>query len=355
MTSSRSDSPPRPGATRTASTICSVAATPTSAEISASSSASTVSTSIGRLRCAGLVGAADDLVEPLDELLLGPRQRLLDLVEETHDRSPERVRIRFPHAGGAQHAGALDRFARRDVRPSSTAAIWAAIGSSMPWRAPSASAAPVVRTPSATMCISARISRSGRPRPSSMPTWRLRLRSPVQVSTRSPRPLRPASVSRRPPSAHASREISDEAARDERRHRVVPEAEAFDDAGGNRDDVLQRAADLDAGHVVAGVEAQRRALQAAPARAPPPPGSAEARPRPPSAARARLRRAKLGPESTTTGWPPPVSSAHHLRHAVAASRVLEPLRRADDDRAAAEAEDGAARTTARSRATGPRR
>ena len=79
-----------------------------------------------------------------------------------------------------------------------------------------------------------------------MPTWRLRLRSPVQVSTRSPRPLSPASVSRRPPSAHASREISARPRVISAAMRVVPEAEPFDDAGGNRDDVLQRAADLDA-------------------------------------------------------------------------------------------------------------
>ena len=41
-----------------------------------------------------------------------------------------------------------------------------------------------------------------------MPTVRLRLSEPVQVSTRSPSPERPASVSRRAPHATASRVIS---------------------------------------------------------------------------------------------------------------------------------------------------
>ena len=54
----------------------------------------------------------------------------------------------------------------------------------------------------------ARISSSDRPRASSEPTWRLRLSVPVHVSTRSPRPLRPDSVSRWPPAAHASRVTS---------------------------------------------------------------------------------------------------------------------------------------------------
>ena len=47
------------------------------------------------------------------------------------------ARCRRPISASTASAG--------DVRPSSTAAICAAIGSSMPCRAPSASAAPVVR------------------------------------------------------------------------------------------------------------------------------------------------------------------------------------------------------------------
>jgi hypothetical protein len=47
-----------------------------------------------------------------------------------------------------------------------------------------------------------------RPWPSAWPTVRLRLSEPVQVSTRSPTPERPARVSRRPPQATARRVIS---------------------------------------------------------------------------------------------------------------------------------------------------
>ena len=131
----------------TAAMIRSVAATPMSAEISSSSSASIVSTSIGRDAPLGLVGAADDLVEALDDLLLGAREAFADPAEETHHgilsgrglRPCMRLRFR---ALRPQHQR-LDR--RADVRrPSSTAAICVAIGSSTPWRAPSASAAPVV-------------------------------------------------------------------------------------------------------------------------------------------------------------------------------------------------------------------
>ena len=208
---------PRAAALATASTIRSVAATPTSAEISSSSSASIVSTSTGRLRCVGLVGAADDLVEPLDDLLLRARERLLDLVEKTH-ASPAILALRLPPA--ARRSISASTASRGDrSRPSSTAAICAAIGSSTPWRAPSASAAPVVRTPSATIFMLATGCRAASGRaPSSMPTWRLRLRSPVHVSTRSPRPLRPGE--RLAPAARGARQPRDlgQAARDQRGH-----------------------------------------------------------------------------------------------------------------------------------------
>ena len=48
-------------------------------------------------------------------------------------------------------------------------------------------------------------------------------------------------------------------ARDERGARVVAESNAFDDAGGDGHDVLERAAQLDADHVVVGVDAEGRA------------------------------------------------------------------------------------------------
>ena len=122
--------------------------------------------------------------------------------------------------------------------------------------------------------------------------------SPVQVSTRSPSPASPASVSRCAAERHRQPREFGQAARDERGQRVMAEAEAFDHARRNRDDVLQRAADLDADHVAAAVEAQRRrselrlhGLDDRPAN--------RRRPPPRSAAPAPVRCAKLGPDNTT--------------------------------------------------------
>ena len=47
-----------------------------------------------------------------------------------------------------------------------------------------------------------------------------------------------------------------ETARDQRRHRIVAEAEAIANAGSDGDDVLQRAAQLHADHVVVGIDAK---------------------------------------------------------------------------------------------------
>src|SRR5438093_393737 len=47
-----------------------------------------------------------------------------------------------------------------------------------------------------------------------------------------------------------------EAARDERRQRVVSESQTFDDAGGDRDDVLERAANLHADHILDTIESK---------------------------------------------------------------------------------------------------
>ena len=63
------------------------------------------------------------------------------------------------------------------------------------------------------------------------------------------------------PSATPSRVISCKPARDERGARVVAEANAFDDAGRDGHDVLERTAKLDADHVVVRVDAKRRAAQ----------------------------------------------------------------------------------------------
>ena len=49
--------------------------------------------------------------------------------------------------------------------------------------------------------------------------------------------------------------------RDQRGERVMPEAQTFDHASGDGDDVFHRAADFDANHVVASVEAKVRATK----------------------------------------------------------------------------------------------
>ena len=110
---------------------------------------------------------------------------------------------------------------------------------------------------------------SASPCASSRPTRRLRDRSPVAVSTRSPRPDRPMKVSARAPSATPRRVIS-------ARPRVISAARAFspgrrgspslrrqavDQAGGDGQHVLHRAADLDADRVGRAVDAQRLAVE----------------------------------------------------------------------------------------------
>ena len=75
-------------------------------------------------------------------------------------------------------------------------------------------------TPSATWFIPEMISWTVLPEPSSSPTWRLRLRLDVQVTIRSPIPASPAKVSRWPPMASPSLDIS-------RTARVITMARVF--------------------------------------------------------------------------------------------------------------------------------
>src|SRR5579875_1451877 len=81
-------------------------------------------------------------------------------------------------------------------------------GVSTPSRRASASAARAVVTPSATCGLPASTSARCSPRPSASPTVRLRLKSAVQVRTRSPMPARPMSVTGFAPRRTASRVIS---------------------------------------------------------------------------------------------------------------------------------------------------
>ena len=172
------------------------------------------------------------------------------------------------------------RLRRRDAAVAAPAPRACAIGISTPSACARAAAPSAARsTPSATWPSSVQdLRRAPCPRASSRPTWRLRDRSPVAVSTRSPRPDRPMKVSARAPSATPSRVIS-------ARPRVTSAARAFRprqaharpsvaDADRDREHVLDRAADLDADQVVGGVDAQRsrcaarrRPRRAAPRRA----------------------------------------------------------------------------------------
>jgi hypothetical protein len=110
----------------------------------------------------------------------------------------------------------------------------------------------VVSTPSATMCLPARIF-SFFP-PSSSPTVRLRLSEPVRSAPgRRGRRVRPSS----PPAAAGQREARNlrQPAGDERGAGVVAEFEAVGNPGGDGDDILYRAANLDADDVGVGIQA----------------------------------------------------------------------------------------------------
>ena len=72
----------------TASTIRSVAAMPTSADTSSSSSASIVSTSTGLVRCSGDVRLLDDLIKAADDLLLRPAQAFTKPIKKSQIPTP---------------------------------------------------------------------------------------------------------------------------------------------------------------------------------------------------------------------------------------------------------------------------
>ena len=289
------------------------------------------------------VGAADDLVEPLREPFRGARQPLRQLVEQAHQSDLSRAASAAdPDDGpvnGADSVGtrprwrrpisAADGRGRRD--PPLRAARRPAPQSAIPRRGPRRARARrrVVRTPSATIFVLARISASVRPRASSMPTWRLRLSWPVHVKTRSPMPASPASVSRSAAGGDGQARDLGQAAGDQRGLRVVPEAEALDDAGGDGDDVLQRAAELHADDVGAGVQAQRARPELLLHVARPRRRRSRRRPRR-WAATARARAAKLGPDSTATSADVRPLRGDHLRHPQQRA-VLEALRGAEHD------------------------
>ena len=156
------------------------------------------------------------------------------------------------------------------------------------------------------------------------------------------------------PSAEGDGELRHlvETARDQRRGRVRAEAEAFEDAGGDGDDVLQRAGQLDAGDVVRVVEAERRRRHRVLhlfARAP---DRATRRP-PPSDRRAPSSSANVGPDSTAnarSASPQLLAVTSDIRCSVSFSMPFVPLTMATvaakmrpDLRRARRGSDGSAR------------
>ena len=113
-------------------------------------------------------------------------------------------------------------------------------------------------TPSAVCCFCASICSSVSPRPSFSPKVRLRDSGEVQVATRSPSPASPEKVMRVGAERGAQPGGLGEAAGDERGLGVVAEAHALGHAGGQRDDVLHRAAELAADDVGVGVRPEVR-------------------------------------------------------------------------------------------------
>ena len=191
-----------------------------------------------------LVGAPDDFVEPLDELFLGARERLLD-----PSKKPMVTRLP-PRAGGG--ASALRPLRRRAVpvedrlhlrRDRQLDAVPRAERERRAGRAHAFRHHPHAAE---------RISSSDRPRPSSMPT----LAVAAQVSgARQHEVARGRSVRRACRDVRlrrtASREISASPRVISAASALCPRPSPSTHAGRNRDDVLQRAADLDAGDVVA--------------------------------------------------------------------------------------------------------
>ena len=105
------------------------------------------------------------------------------------------------------------------------------------------------------------ISASFLPFASSIPTVRFRLRSPLQVSTKSPNPARPDKVFGGPPSAMASRVISARPRVINAAMALLPRPKSVADAGADRDDVFQRRSQFHAHRVVVGIQAKRRSRE----------------------------------------------------------------------------------------------
>ena len=135
------------------------------------------------------------------------------------------------------------------------------------------------------------------PRPSSRPTWRFRLRSPVEVNTRSPRPLKPASVSRRRlPHRRAGKSAVPRVIRAGHGECPKPSPSTTPAAMAMTFFIAPPISTPGTSSLTSGAPDP----ETIPARRPPPPRDSKPT-RAPSAAPAQPHAAKLGPESTTTG------------------------------------------------------
>ena len=113
-------------------------------------------------------------------------------------------------------------------------------------------------TPSAVWCCWASTCSTVSPRPSRSPKVRLRDSGELHVATRSPRPGEPGEGHRVGAERDAEPGGLGQPAGDERGLGVVAEAHALGHPGGQRDDVLHRAAELAADHVGVGVRPEVR-------------------------------------------------------------------------------------------------
>ena len=260
------------------------------------------------------------------------------------DRVPSRVRP----AGSTSPLGsrlaleqALHRVARRKALVEHRDARRRRSASRRRWRA-SARTAAAAATPSATWPSPARISASDLPsrqREADAPVAR-QVAGAGEHEVAEPREAH----QRLAPAAERGGQAArlGEAARDQRRARVVAEAEAVARAGGDRQHVLHRAADFDAGDVVALVGAQRvgaqqrgdaRRERARRSRRPPAPSAGRARlpprssvrrrrpPAPASAAPAPDARARRRPGTRRS--PAPHEALSRARRAARARRLRE--------------------------------
>ena len=241
----------------------------------------------------------------------------------------------------AARAAAGSSTACRGGSPScSTRYTASQIGMSTPWCRASARTAAAAPTPSATWPSSARIAGSGLPCASAEADAAIARQVAGAGQHEVAQPGEPHQRLALPAERRRQAPGFGQPAGDERGAGVVAEPQAVARAGGDRQHVLDRAADLDAGNVVALVHAQRVGAQqrgdiARRARAPSPPR------RRPSAARARPPPRSSDPISRrpapASAVPAPGAQARRPPAAPRRRDDQEPFRQPDERRARAAA------------------